>query len=220
MPESFTGIRFRRLDREPLLGRCPGSRWDLAPCSWTPRFLKSSIPQVITSSCPASPHRTAEASIAGGGPSTLLLGSSILQFLKYSRNITSRLDIRPRRTLLGPDPTPTSALGSQSCQVCAVLRGQPAVYSPSCLKKLVTLLPEEKTRKPCTGKNSPLLPCPPSIAQRKQASLVKGLRNTFPMLPIVAPTPSLAAEANIASGEPVDLHAAESRRLMLFKSRK
>lgn len=48
MPESFTGTRFRRLDRGPLLGRCPGSRWRLAPCSWTPRFLKSSIPQVTS----------------------------------------------------------------------------------------------------------------------------------------------------------------------------
>ena len=42
---SFTGIRFRRLGREPLLGRRPGSRWGLAPCSWTPRFLNSSSTQ-------------------------------------------------------------------------------------------------------------------------------------------------------------------------------
>jgi len=82
------------------------------------------------------------------------------------------------------------------------------------------------------------MPCPPSIAQRKQASLVEGLRNTCsqapivaptpsltaeaniasgePHPPIVAPTPSLAAEANIASGEPINLRAAESRRLMLL----
>ena len=60
------------------------------------------------------------------------------------------------------------------------------------------------------------MPCPPSIAQRKQASLVEGLRNTCSQAPIVAPTPSLTAEANIASGEPIDLRAAESRRLMLL----
>ena len=45
---SFTGIRFRRLDRGPLLGRRPGSRWGLAPCSWTPRFLNSSSIQKIS----------------------------------------------------------------------------------------------------------------------------------------------------------------------------
>ena len=80
------------------------------------------------------------------------------------------------------------------------------------------------------------MPCPPSIAQWKQTSLVEGLRNTWtvfipspsfhrtaeasiagggPHSHIVAPTPSLTAEANVASGEPVDLLAAESRRLML-----
>ena len=38
---SFTGIRFRRLGREPLLGRRPGSR-----CGCT-LLLDSSIPQVL-----------------------------------------------------------------------------------------------------------------------------------------------------------------------------
>ena len=49
---SFTGIRFRRLDRGPLLGRRPGSRlgfWGLAP-----GLLDSSIPQITSRSrsCP------------------------------------------------------------------------------------------------------------------------------------------------------------------------
>ena len=57
----------------------------------------------------------------------------------------------------------------------------------------------------------------PPIAQRKQASLVAGLRNTCTQTPIVAPTPSLTTEANIASGEPVDLRAAKRTRLMLLR---
>ena len=63
---SFTGIRFRRLDRGPLLGRRPGSRlgfWGLAP-----GLVDSSIPQMTsrTRSCPPPIAQRKQASLVEG----------------------------------------------------------------------------------------------------------------------------------------------------------
>ena len=56
---------------------------------------------------------------------------------------------------------------------------------------------------------------PPIVAPTPLLTGEADIASGEPHSPIVAPTPSLTAEANVASGEPVDLLAAESRRLML-----
>jgi hypothetical protein len=56
---------------------------------------------------------------------------------------------------------------------------------------------------------------PPIVAPTPLLTGEADIASGEPPSPIVAPTPSLTAEANVASGEPVDLLAAESRRLML-----
>jgi len=130
---SFTGIRFRRLGRGPLLGRRPGSRlgfWGLAP-----GLLDSSIPQMTsrTRSCPPPIAQRKQASLVEAFDSAPgLLNSLIPQVLKKHHELAQRRLIQTHistvPSLLGPDAISTSAPGSQSCQVCAVSRGQ-LIYS-------------------------------------------------------------------------------------------